>query len=168
MRIPKQLVEASASRSWRTDAIDRKPRALPLDDVDAALEEPPVSQSLPPSSVPPRAPRPLAPGDVLHAALLAVAGDDAACEMLLASADDTAREQLSARLAYLEFSTLEGRKPALSALLAALNAAPDDAARAATLGGASPAMCAQLAEHLWASSAPCDVVAQRYMDLVIL
>jgi hypothetical protein len=166
MRIPKQLVDASASRSWRTDAIDRT-RAAPLDDVDA-LEEPRASHSPPPSSEPPRAPRPLPPGDVLHAALLAVAGDDAACAMLLASADDTAREQLSARLGYLEFSALEGRNPTLAALLAALNAAPDDAARAATLSSASPAMCAQLAEHLWASSAPCDVVAQRYMDMVIL
>jgi hypothetical protein len=160
MRIPTQLLAATASRTWLTTPVKRKPRALPLDDAGAP-EEPRASQP-PLESVRVTLPVPL--GDLLYAALLAVAGDDATCAMLLASATAEAREQFSARLSYLEMTTLSRRNPQLAAVVEALNAAPDDAARTATLSRAPPALLMELAERLRPTT--CEEAAQRYMMMI--
>jgi hypothetical protein len=165
MKIPQSLLDATASSAWRTAPTTpvRMARALPVDDGDAP-EEPRISSAATAPTVRQPVPQPLPPGDLLHAALLSVAGDDAACAMLLAAATREAREGLSARLAYLEMSTLDGRNPPLAALVASLNAAADDATRTAVLGSASPALLVELAGHLHRPR--CDDLADRYMLMV--
>ena len=165
MSIPTSLLDATASRFALT--APTPPVRLVRPATDDGLEEPtaPRASDSPPSLLePPRAPPPLAPGDVLHAALLAVAGDDATCAMLLASATVQARGQLSARLGYVEMTTPSGRSPAFAALVESLNAAADDSARTATLSRAPPALLVELATHLRPTT--CEEAAQRYMVMI--
>jgi hypothetical protein len=164
MRIPKTVLDATASRAWRTSATPRMPGAQPLADVNEP-QEPRASEPPPPQPV--RVVAPMPPGDVLHAALLAVAGDDAASTLLLASASVEERDQLVAKLAYLEMSSLAGRNPALAALVASLDAAPDDEARTALLADAPRELATELAAYWWRPARDVDV-AQRYMDMLPL
>ncbi|HEY2417981.1 MAG TPA: hypothetical protein VGH84_08675 [Steroidobacteraceae bacterium] len=161
MKVPKHVVDATASRTWRTDAVVRKPRPLPAaDDLDA--EEPPAPRLDAQQSVQVPTLRPALPGDLLLAALDA-AGDDAQRALLLATSTVEAREQMSATLAYREFSTLAGRNPPLGALVAALDACGDEAARATLLAATSPALLVELAEHL---RPPPRDIADAYMLMV--
>ena len=110
-------------------------------------------------------PRPVWPGDALLAALDACS-DDAQRAVLIATTSVEAREQLPAALAYREMSTLRGRNPRLGALVAALDSCADESARAALLAAMPPALLVMLAEHLRRDR--CEVIAQRYMDSLVL
>ena len=165
MRIPKSLLDATASRAWRTTATAPMLRAQPVWEAN----EPQAPATTPQLTAvgPVRVDAPMPPGDVLHAALMAVAGDDAASTLLLASTSLEARNQLSARLAYLEMSSLQGRNPTLATLISSLNAASDDEARTAALADAPRALTTELAAYWWRPERG-DDVAQRYMDMLLL
>jgi hypothetical protein len=168
MKIPTTLLDATRSRFWRTKATPPVRMAQPAaDDVDepaSPAAEPPASDPLP-SHASPTPPRPVSPGDVLLAGLDACS-DDGQRATLLAAASVEAREQLPAALSYRTMSTLAGRNPRLGGLVAALDSCADASARAALLATTSPALLAELAEHLRHDK--CEVIAQRYMDSLVL
>lgn len=91
--------------------------------------------------------------------------DDAERATLLAAAPEATRRQLRVRLQYRRFIEVtdregEAMRRKLVEFTAVLEAATDDAARLAIIGGADPKF---LAEWRWCSTATADIRRKRYL-----